>query len=360
MSRTRRNPTAALIVLLGLAALNCRTLTTGSTPRAPGTDASVAPGTPVSTSVPLEFPVDFPMAPLTSAQKDEVADCDVEGLAASRYPEQVAPRDLQDEFEPVSACDWAILSFAHASRSESDWAPSAGVVAFKEAIRRNYGFALSTPLFYHYFGEAQMVHRPELDSQEITTLAITYDWSGLGEPSSVGYRLVITEADAEPVIQPEPPLALTSTIKRETIQELSQALGDLLPVDRRFELVPCTDNYLSWTVMMTFADGTKLKMATASNFLGFGGPWHTEIDDQVYLQYGADFATAFYEVVEELGAPLGEPFAMTCFGDRVFDKAFPRWHEVQPPTPTPDSSYEDMMTALHETMEAEAPGTPTP
>jgi hypothetical protein len=117
---------------------------------------------------------------------------------------------------------------------------------------------------------------------------------------------------------------LRTGVDTQTLQALGPALTDLLPVASKFTLAPCYDNYPDWVVTLTFADGATLTLQTDnSNFLFFGGPWFTDVDEQSYVQFSAAFAEALSEVVSAVGLPLGEPGAMSCFGDSVFDKAFP-------------------------------------
>jgi hypothetical protein len=299
-----------------------------------GAAGCTMPGPTPRVAAPLEFPVPFPAPPLSRAQKAEVAACDVEGLAGARYSESLEAGDLEAAYAAKSSCDWAALAFAHAARSTGDSIPTEGVDGFKRAASTNHGFAFSSPLFYAYFGAMPLVEAPDFGDKPITRLNVAYRWSGLGDPPSVRTNFEIVDADKEPVVLADQDLQVDKTVDSQIVQRLAASLTDLLPIDRRLDLVVCTDNYLSWDVTMEFGDGSKLQIGTDSNFLGFGGPWQTTIDGQLYLQYGYDFATALYELVEELNAPRGQPFALTCFPESVFDKAFPGWEERVPATPT--------------------------
>ena len=274
------------------------------------------------------------IAPLTAAQIEEVSNCALEELAAARYPDNILTAELPDAFSPVSACDWAVLAMAYAERlSDNDTLPEPAKKAFLEAISRNYGFALTTSLFYPYFGEVSLVELPPFVKQEIMTVKIDYTWVGLagaGEPDSFSYSVRIKQAHIKPIVSatvtPEssaPNLNLEG-LDPDKVQALGPALTDLLPIESQFEFVVCTDNYPDWSISLTFKDGTQLDVTNSeSNFIFIGGPWQTKIDDQNYFQFSFAFAQAIFDLFEALDLPFGSPAGMYCHGDTLFDKAFP-------------------------------------
>lgn len=270
------------------------------------------------------LPVAWPVSPLTEQQIASVNECAIESLTNERYPDGTPTDDLRSVFAPQSDCDWAVLALAYAARLDGDEPlPEAAKDAFSQAVSRNFGFALATPLFYYYFGSTSLVETPPAAQQEITDISIKYNWVGLGDP--VKYALTVRQANTAPVltVTPEISPSLHTDVDRQLLQALAPALTDLLPVGSGFTLSPCTDNYIDWDVTLTFADSTTIHLTTDSNFLYFGGPWFTAMDDQTYIQLSPAFPRALYELVSALGLPIGEPAGMTCFGDSVFDKAFP-------------------------------------
>ena len=281
----------------------------------------------------ISFPAKWPIAPLTAAQIEEVSKCQVEELAAERYPDNILIAELPDAFSPVSACDWAVLAMAYAERSwEEETLPEPAKEAFLEAISHNYGFAVTTPLVYRYFGEVSLVEAPPFAKQQITAVKIDYTWVGLagaGEPDKFSYSVRIKQADTTPIVSatatPEssaPNLRLEG-LDRDKVQALGPVLTDLLPIESQFEFVVCTDNYPYWSISLTFKDGTQLDLATSgSNFIFVGGPWQMKIDGQNYVQFSFGFADAIIDLFEGLGLPFGSPAGMVCWGDTLFEKAF--------------------------------------
>jgi hypothetical protein len=267
----------------------------------------------------------WPPAPLSEAQIEEVRACELETLSEERYPNDLQLEELAGAFEPETSCDWATLAFAYTPRlTYGEDFPTLVIEAYTQAVEANRGFALATPLYFWYFGQAPLAPAPPVSNQTIVAVELRYRWSGLGEP--VDYEAVIREADATPILETTPKDLGASSEASDAalIQALGAALTDLVPIDSDFSLIPCYDNYPEWTVTLTFADGTRLDLWTDSNYLFFGGPWFTEIDEQIYLQGSTAFAEALHEFVTALKLPIGEPGAMSCFGDEVFDKAFPR------------------------------------
>lgn len=270
------------------------------------------------------FPLAWPVLPLTRQQVAAVRACDIESLADERYPDGIATDDLRSVVVPESDCDWAALALAYTLWLDDDEPLSdAAEDAFLQTMSRNFGFAFATPIFYRYFGSTALVEAPPATQQEITDISIKYKWVGLGEP--VAYALAIQQANTAPTltVTPEISPALHADVDTQLLQALAPALTDLLPVESTFALSPCTDNYIDWDVTLTFADGSAIHLTTDSNFLYFGGPWFTMIDDQTYVQFSTAFPRALYELVSALGLPIGEPAGMTCSGQNVFDKAFP-------------------------------------
>ena len=268
------------------------------------------------------------IAPLTAAQIEEVSNCALEELAAARYPDNILIAELPDAFSPVSACDWAVLAVAYAERrSEDDPLPEPAKEAFLEVISRNYGFAVTTPLFYPYFGEVSLVELPPFAQQEVTTVKMDYTW--VGEGDSVSYSVSIEQADTKPIvsatIMPES-FAVNldlEGLEKDKVQALGLALTDLLPIESQFEFVVCTDNYPDWLISLTFKDGTQLDLTNSeSNFIFIGGPWQMKIDDQNYFQFSFEFAQALFDLCKALGLPFGSPGGMYCGGDTLFEKAF--------------------------------------
>ncbi len=277
----------------------------------------------------ISFPAKWPIAPLTAAEIEEVSNCALEELAAERYPDGTLNAELRDAFSPVSACDWAVLATAYAERiSEDDPLSEPAKEAFLEAISRNYGFAVTVPLFYPYFGEFSLIELPPFAQQEVTRVKMDYAWIGEGDP--VSYSVRIEQADTKPVVfatvMPEssaPDLSLKELDKGK-VQALGLALTDLLPIESQFEYVVCTDNYSNWSILLTFKDGTQLNLTNSgSNFIFIGGPWQTKIDDQNYFQFSFAFAQAIFDLCKALGLPFGSPAGMYCGGDTLFEKAFP-------------------------------------
>lgn len=308
--------------------------------------------------------VAFPMPPLTKEEILEVADCDIKALASTRYPQTVGEEGLLQAFGPASNCDWAVLSYAYAERNQGDMPSSPGVEALSHAISGNWAYAMATQLYYPYFGTVHIVDNAGTKYPEITRADVTYDWTGLGDPGRVQFAFSIEQADTEPTVTRRAgSIPDGKAVSKEAIQDLSNGLNDLLPVDSRIQVVPCTDNYPTWEVKLRFTDGSTLDLESSSNVLGFGGPWETEIDGQVYVQYGPEFAVKLYRVIDELGLELGQPAAWTCFETPVFEQAFGQ-HLPATATPTYDAELDAIYTAAASTakamMTAEAMGTPNP
>lgn len=376
-------PVTALLIILCLTAA-CTPFDT-SIPEAMPTTASLAPTrtpppadtatpSPMPSNIPTPtateaqgtgpYPSAIPIPPLTRQQILEVGNCNIENLAATRYPEGIDEYYLAAAFLPESNCDWAVLAYAYATRNHGDVPHPAGLEAVKRAVSGNYGYALATPLYYSYLGTVHLVKNVFAAPKEITKVDIAYDWAGLGDPSSVKFALTIDRANSDPVARSRSgPRPKNVHIPKEVIQDLSQGLGDLLPIDSWIQIMPCTDNYLNWSVTLYFSEGSRLDLETDSNVFGMGGPWETEIDGQVYIQYSSDFAMKWYDLVQALGLQLGSPAGMFCSWDPVFEQAF-SMHLPATATPTSDATMDAMLTELVATLTAESTQetmqTPTP
>ena len=293
-----------------------------------------------------------------------MADCNVQVLVYERYPENIDTAHLLESFPPVSDCDWAVLSFGYAIRNDSRSPSALGLDAFKQAISRNYGFALATGIFDYYFSSVPLVNTPQFTGKEIEKVEINYKWNGLGEPSKIEYSLSIDHANTNPIVSSNTGSINTNiTMDKNSVQDLRQRLNDFLPIDLGIQLIYCADNYPEWSVSLTFTGGAKIDLESTSNFIGFGGPWETKIDGQTYIQYSPAFVMKISKLMEELELPLGEPFGMVCPGGLIFENAFSR--QITPsPTPDNDSLIDFVNTSAVQTLEVlmtqMAIGTPTP
>ncbi|HEY9604638.1 MAG TPA: hypothetical protein V6C85_23735 [Allocoleopsis sp.] len=277
------------------------------------------------------LPIEWSIPPLTNEQLAAVRACDIRKLESDRYPTTLTTGELLKAHTPNSDCDWAVLAWAYAKRTEKGEAvPEQGKLALAKAIANNPGFVLASPIFSSYFGEISLVKAPPFARREITAVKIEYQWGGLGE--FVGYTVNITQANAKPVVSgtaKQGPFGnkpqIPGSIDKNKVQALAPALTDLLPIDSQFEMTVCTDNYPNWTVSLTFEDGTTLELVTqGSNFMYAGGPWQTKIGQQNYVQYSPAFIKALSGIVEDLKLPWGRPAGMACGGrGDVLKQAFP-------------------------------------
>lgn len=277
------------------------------------------------------LPVDWSIPPLTNEQLAAVRACDIRKLESDRYPTTLTTGELLKAHTPNSDCDWAVLAWAYAKRTEKGEAvPEQGKLALARAIANNPGFVLADPIFSTYFGEISLVKPPPFAQQDITAVKIQYRWGGSGD--YVNYTVNITQANAKPVVSgtaKQGPFGnkpqIPASIDKNKVQALAPALTDLLPIDSQFEMSVCSDNYPNWTVSLTFEDGTTLELVTqGSNFMYAGGPWQTKIGQQNYVQYSPAFIKALAGIVEDLKLPWGQPLGMAC-GRRedVLKQAFP-------------------------------------
>jgi hypothetical protein len=281
----------------------------------------------------VAFPLSWPPSPLTSRQISAVKACNIKHIAKKRYPDSMPAKTLESAFSPVSGCDWAALAFAYATRrNRNETLSDSAKSAFAKAVSTNLGFTLAAPIFYSYFDSTPLVKAPPQTLQTISGLEIEYFWNGLGERQH--YVIKIQQANTTPTISVVmPPQFLPGTDKvvdsitrvdQAKIQNLVPTLRNLIPIQSKFRLTACFDNYPSWKVKITYADNTTLALMTDSNFVSVGGPWFTEINQQNYVQFSLAFTTALQELVTSLGIPLGQTAAMTCMEDNnLFHQAFP-------------------------------------
>ncbi|MFT3895528.1 MAG: hypothetical protein QM730_28235 [Anaerolineales bacterium] len=267
---------------------------------------------------------------LSDEQIKQVRECDVENLAAERYPEKYKLDDLIYLFAPENSCDWASLAYAYTQRlNDDDEIPVIAKNAFGKAVTENIGFAFSRPLFYRfYYDNFTIIEPPDVLKQEITAVKIEYTWGGMGD--QVEYTVNIKQADTDPVVSLKnyTPATLKESAKtkvsKDSVQALGNSLINLVPIDSQFSLIPCYDNYPDWTVILTMKDGATLELKTKeSNMIYIGGPWQTNIDGQNYVQYSIEFIKALDTLIREIGLSYGEPMAMTCSGQDVFELAYP-------------------------------------
>jgi len=298
------------------------------------------------------YPVEFPLPALTESQILDVSNCDIENIVLNRYPESVTEDQLGKQFVPKSGCDWAVLAFAYAKRSRGDSTSPLGLAAFENALRTNYGYALSDPIFYAYFGEVIMVGNPKFADQEIREINISYNWGGLGDFPSDGYSFSIINANTKPIIESKSSIIDTNVIlNKDMVQDLRLGLINFLPIKSEISIVPCTDNFPSWLVVIVFMDGTELTLTAHSNFLTSGGPWEMTMDGQTYIQFSSELLEKIVQLMDAIGLPLGVPDGMYCERDTVFEKAFsvPLLPTV---TPQPNPTANALGTAAMEAVEA--------
>ncbi len=303
------------LLFIGLAStsLPVSAQTGKATPTAAATRSATAAPTQRVGDSSLVFPLDWPLPVPDGTMVDDALAC-----------------DLETSYSPTSACDWAVLAVAFSERTQDkDELPEKALQAFRRAVAGNAALSFRKELMGGgYFSAKSLVKAPPFSSQPITQVYIELAWGGgIGVPTyNINYNVTISGAESSrPVVsgsletKGETPVkrALTGTVAASLVQALGPALTDLLPIKRQFTLTPCTDNYPDWKVSLTFKDGTTLKLATnKSNFLFAGGPWQTEIDQQVYVQYSAEFLVALRKITDALGLPASETGAMFCAFDQ--------------------------------------------
>lgn len=274
----------------------------------------------------VALPLPWPLSVPSQIQVQSARDCDFEKLLAERYPISTSAEDLSSAFAAHTACDWAVLSVAYASRAgEGQPPPAEGQMAVAKAVYLNPAFALTTPVLFPYFGLPKFVEAPPIAQQPLTEVKLLYYWSGMG--TDTYYDISISAADSEPFASGtlnDQPYQGNPSI--EVVQGLGAALTDLVPIERSLELIICSNNYPDWTVTLTYEDGTELKMVTnLSNALGYGGPWQVAIDGQSYMQYSPAFLFALLDLLEALELPLGQPASVNCseMEQSLLDMTFP-------------------------------------
>ena len=248
-------------------------------------------------------------------QIEEVRDCDVEELMAERYPDSVSTEDLPERFPALTACDWAVLAAAYASRAEDNEALLAeGQIALANALSHNAAYAFIDPLIFGYIDAPDIIAAPTSTQVPLAGITINYRWEGLGDP--VRYSISVADAQKAPrvtgSVNGEP---YSADLSKQTAQALGQSLAGLLPVAKMSEILVCFDNYPDWTVILTYQNGTNVELRTnGSNLYSGGGPWWVSIDGQLYIQLSATILKSLVGIVDELNLPVGVPHATTCSG----------------------------------------------
>lgn len=269
----------------------------------------------------------------SKSQIDEIRNCKVDELALQRYPDRDAFWQINNFDEIRSSCDWGVLALAYINHSQSsDRIPEQGKQAFLQAIKLNPSIAFATPLFYDYLDVENLVDIPPSFDQPIKRVVIDYEWRGIGEPSYVSHYIVITQSNPptgmiKVITQSQPKEfanELNNSFDPMLFQDLGSALTDFLPVQASFSLETCTDNSPDWKIDISFLDNTTLRLQTyGSNLFTIGGPWQIQIKGLNYMQFSASLPKAISELFNGLKLPLGQPYAMYCYREDVFDKAFP-------------------------------------
>lgn len=257
----------------------------------------------------------WPVAPFAPGQLAEVKACDVEKLAAARYPQPMTLDDLAKASAAKTTCDQAVLASACAARLKSDAeAPAACLNGLRAVLRANPAFAFVQNLAGAYLGRVVLVAPPPASARALTSVRIVYRWGGLGTP--VNWTVAAKELVTTPKLDVTGrPNAVWSPDVAAAVSGLGHALTDLLPIRNRISAIACTDNNPAWTVTLAFDDGSKLDLTTeGSNLIGLGGPWQTTIDGVVYLQLAPEFGRAMEKLVKVLALPIGQPAGMFCFG----------------------------------------------
>jgi WD40 repeat protein len=278
------------------------------------------------------FPLAWPVTPPTDGQIQEARDCAMDELSDSRYPEGIKFGQLGTTFTPKTACDWAALAVAYAKHANSENIPEEGKRALAQAVMLNPAIALKSPLFYMYFGALNTVQSPPFAAQLITKLILDYKWSGMGEPGNIQYHIEIRQAnspsDGMKISLKTSPADFASeastSIDPALIQALGPALVDFLPIRSAYTDEICSDNSPDWQARITFQDGTTLDLDThRSNVTTLGGPWQARIAGQDYVQFSGALVEAFYNILNGLNLPFGEPWASACMWGDPFKLAYP-------------------------------------
>ncbi|MEZ4670309.1 MAG: hypothetical protein R3E39_20575 [Anaerolineae bacterium] len=283
--------------------------------------------TPEEVTFPYEFPLDMPTDNLLAEAHACILDPDV------------------DPTTSTLTCELARQALAlKKDRGDDETLSPKEIELVQKLVGANPALALRLDVIAAYYSAVPLVAPPAFTvDNPITKLHLTYTFAGLG--NGVAYELTITQADGNPVVKgdlgepvsgfdmPSPtgtppptstPRALADTVDSQLVQAFAPALRDLLPIGHMFTSTPCWDYYPDWEVELTFADKTVVKMVTnQSNVVGLGGPWQTEIDGQVYMQYSGAFQTAIVDLFDALDLPFGQTAAMGCGGmNEPLDDAF--------------------------------------
>ena len=268
-----------------------------------------------------QYYFEFPLAPPSQLQIEEAFACQLVGSN---------PDAIQEGVEYDAGCIYANATLIAHYLHTGDSMAEDEVKYFVQLFGVNPALPHRLDFVSKYFNTLSLVAPPAFTSQPIIELRLDYTWYGLGD--QLHYDLLITIADAKPLVSgdisfdtygapsnaeetPEP-LTLPDTIDSGIVQAFGPALSDLTPVGHMFSLVHCTDRWPDWVVTLRFAGGEVVEMVTnGSNIIGAGGPWQTEIDDQVYMQYSSAFILAIGDLFDALGLRFGTTLAGFCPGD---------------------------------------------
>lgn len=361
--RIKLNSIALILLLIGLSACNLTETPTPPpdptrTPKPKATDTMLPSPTP--TLMPSATPALFPTATIkiegeeilpfswpvpvpTKKQIIEARKCNLsQDTVNDKYPKSISLKELLHTYHPNTACDWALLALAFGQRvGEGGTFPPEAIYAFGQAVRQNPALALKYEMFYTYFSAGEFVLPPPQTQIGIAYVFVEYSWGGMGSPVDFTLEIDASDSDSDAVYSgtvttgpdyweegettEEETKDISGTINQSYVQGLASGFSDLIPIQRAVNLFACFDNYPNWIVIITFSDDSSIALFTnGSNFLYAGGPWQTEIDGQLYIQYSFAFIAGLWEIIEVLELPLGETMAMACFPfEGLFNEAFP-------------------------------------
>jgi hypothetical protein len=285
-----------------------------SSPPAPPPVANHPPQAPAKPAAADNAVLAWPVAPFTAAQIADVKGCDIEKLAAARYPKTMPVESMPGAFARHSTCDEATLASACATHvGEDATLPAACLDPYRAALKANPAFAFASGLTGAYFGKLAIVAAPPVARHALASLSIAYDWGGLGTP--VKWTISARDLASHPALDANgKPATWTPEVAAE-IAALGTSLTSFMPIKKPLKAIDCTDNYPEWTATLAFDDGTKLELSTqGSNLIGLGGPWQTTIGGIAYLQVGPELVRATAKLVKTLKLPIGEPEGEMCSG----------------------------------------------
>jgi hypothetical protein len=319
----------------------------------------------------------WPVAPPTADQITDAEECALYCTMIERYPDTLTADELEEAYQPKTACDWAVLASAYAARQNPETLlPAEARTAFYQTIRANPAFAFRIRLFYGYFDTNPLVEAPPFAGQPVTQVVIRYTfwavgghrsgnnpgtlstgwnrsaqfvddtncgpggggYAGGGESGDGGevyapidYEITITQAETDDALasgivqKPDGLFRYAVRVDPALVQALGPALTDFLPIGRRFEWDNCGPEFTDWVVTLTFADGTTLTMQTIrSDFILSGGPWQLEFEGQAYMQYSSAFLSALIEIVTALDLPVGRAAGLSCgSSSEIMDMVYP-------------------------------------